>query len=95
MIRGTFETPPFKEGHRYRLVVGGLSHMNNGDGVRVYVNGRQVLEREREFKKWEGGHPICYYINQERLTELQSGKVTIAATGPGGTASAMRWATGW
>ena len=59
LMRGTFTIPPLKEGHRYRLVVGGLSHMNNGDGVRVYVNGKQVLEREREFKKREGGHPVC------------------------------------
>ena len=55
--------------------------MNNGDGVRVYVNGKQVLEREREFKKREGGVPVCYYLDQERLAEFQSGKVTIAATG--------------
>lgn len=81
LIRGTFDVPPLKQGHRYRLVVGGLSHMNNGDGVRVYVNGKQVLEREREFKKREGGYPICYYIDQDRLAEFQSGKVTIAATG--------------
>jgi len=81
MIRGTFDVPPLKQGHRYRLAVGGLSHMNNGDGVRVYVNGKQVLEREREFKKREGGHPIVYYIDQSRLAEFQSGKVTIAATG--------------
>ncbi len=81
LMRGTFAIPPLKEGHRYRLVVGGLSHMNNGDGVRVYVNGRQVLEREREFKKREGGHPISFYIDQDRLAEFQSGKVTIAATG--------------
>ena len=81
LIRGTFELPPLKQGHRYRLTVGGLSHMNNGDGVRVYVNGKQVLEREREFKKREGGHPIVYYIDQSRLAEFQSGQVTIAATG--------------
>jgi hypothetical protein len=81
LIHGTVEIPPLKEGHRYRLVVGGLSHMNNGDGVRVYVNGKQVLEREREFKKREGGHPIVFYIDQARLAEFQSGKVTVAATG--------------
>jgi hypothetical protein len=81
LIRGTFDIPPLKQGHRYRLTVGGLSHMNNGDGVRVYVNGKQVLEREREFKKREGGHPIVYYIDRERLAEFQSGKVTVAATG--------------
>ena len=81
LIRGTFSIPPLKPGHRYRLVVGGLSHMNNGDGIRVYVNGKQVLEREREFKKREPGHPVSYYIDQERLAEFQSGTVTIAATG--------------
>jgi hypothetical protein len=81
LMRGTFEIPPLKEGHRYRLVVGGLSHMNNGDGVRVYVNGKQVIEREREFKKREGGHAISYYIDKDRLAEFQSGKVNIAATG--------------
>jgi hypothetical protein len=81
LMRSTVTIPPLKAGYRYRLVVGGLSHMNNGDGVRVYVNGKQVLEREREFKKREGGHPIAYYIDQERLAEFQSGKVTIAATG--------------
>ncbi len=81
LVRGTFNIPPLKEGHRYRLTVGGLSHMNNGDGVRVYINGRQVLEREREFKRREGGHPIVFYIDQDRLAEFQSGKVTVAATG--------------
>ena len=81
LIHGTFEIPPLKQGHRYRLTVGGLSHMNNGDGVRVYVNGKQVLEREREFKKREGGHPVVYHIDQDRLAEFQSGKVTVAAIG--------------
>lgn len=81
LIRSTVTLPPLKDGHRYRLVVGGLSHMNNGDGVRVYVNGKQVLERQREFKKREGGHPIVFHINQDRLAEFQSGKVTVAATG--------------
>jgi len=81
LIHGTVQLPPLKENHRYRLVVGGLSHMNNGDGVRVYVNGKQVLERKREFKKREGGHPIVFHIDQERLAEFQTGKVTVAATG--------------
>ena len=81
LMRSTVTIPPLKEGHRYRLVVGGHSNMNNGDGLRVYVNGKQVLEREREFKKREGGIAVCYYIDQTRLAEFQSGTVTIAATG--------------
>ncbi len=80
LMRSTVTLPKHKEGHRYRLVVGGHSCMNNGDGMRIYVNGRQVLEREREFKKRESG-VVCYYIDQERLAEFQSGQVTIAATG--------------
>lgn len=81
LMHGTVAIPPLKEGHRYRLVVGGLSHMNNGDGVRVYLNGKQVLVREREFKKREGGHPIVFHIDQKHLADFQSGKVTVAATG--------------
>jgi len=81
LIRKTIPVPPLKEGHRYRLVVGGLSHMNSGDGVRVYVNGRPVLERTREFKKREPGHPIVFFIDREHLAAFQSGSVTVAATG--------------
>jgi len=81
LMRGTFKIPSLKQGHRYRLVVGGHSNMNNGDGLRVYVNGKQVLEREREFKKREGGVPVCFYIDQEHLADFQGGEVTVAATG--------------
>lgn len=73
-MRGTFAIPPIKEGHRYRLVVGGMSCRNNGDGVRVYVNGRQVLESTTDQATW-------FYVDQEHLADFQGGKVTIAATG--------------
>jgi hypothetical protein len=74
LMRGTFAIPPIKEGHRYRLVVGGMSCRNNGDGVRVYVNGRQVLESTTDQATW-------FYVDQEHLADFQGGKVTIAATG--------------
>ncbi|MFT6793352.1 MAG: hypothetical protein ACJAR1_001347 [Rubritalea sp.] len=42
MMQGNFKFPEFKEGHRYRLVVGGMSHVKGGDGFRVFVNGKNV-----------------------------------------------------
>ena len=45
--------------------------------MRVYVNGRQVLEREREFKKREGGIPVCYPQDhrRHRLPLHRSGRI--------------------
>jgi hypothetical protein len=77
LMRGTFKIPPIKEGHRYRLVVGGMSCHSSGDGVRVYVNGRQVLESASGAAK----APVCFYLDKEHLAEFQRGEVTIAATG--------------
>lgn len=75
LMRGTFEIPALKDGNRYRLVVGGMSCRGNGDGVRVYVNGKQV------FESGNNGGPAIYYVDKEHLTAFQGGKVTIAVTG--------------
>jgi hypothetical protein len=80
LMRGDFKFPPLKEGHRYRLVVGGLSHVNNGDGFRIYINGKLLMERERGVGKREGDQPICYWIDKAWWPDFQSGKTTIAAT---------------
>jgi hypothetical protein len=80
LMRGTFTIPKLKQGHRYRLVVGGQSNMNNGDGLRVYVNGKQVLERKEKFGKRHPTVPVCYYIDQKHLADFQNGTLTIAAT---------------
>lgn len=82
--------PPFKEGHRYRLVVGGMSHVNAGDGFEVYVNGKPVLSRSSGVGKRAGGKPICAYISKEMWPTF-TGEVTIAAKAflpiPGGKRS--------
>ncbi|HUU30569.1 MAG TPA: sialate O-acetylesterase, partial [Phycisphaerae bacterium] len=44
LVRGTFEIPPLKEGHRYRFVLGGSDHVNAGEGFAIYVNGKLLAE---------------------------------------------------
>ena len=79
LMRAKLTLPPLKEDHRYRLVVGGLSHVNNGDGFRIYVNGKLFMERNRGVGRREGDKPICKYIDRTWWPDFQ-GDTTIAAT---------------
>lgn len=75
-IRQTFEVPALKEGHRYRLVVGGGNHGWAGEGFVVYLNGKKFAEdKEAKFKK--GGTSGMYFFN-DFLPDLASGKITLA-----------------
>jgi len=80
LIRGTFEIPPLKEGHRYRIVVGGSAHVNAGEGYAIYVNGKLLAESKAGVGKRQGGQPRGGHIYNEFRDEFQGGKVTIAAT---------------
>jgi hypothetical protein len=79
IMRGKIKFPPFKEGHRYRLLIGGMSNVNRGEGYRVYVNGKQMMERDRGVGKREGGQPLTYYIDKAWWPDFEE-EVTIAAT---------------
>jgi hypothetical protein len=80
LMRGTFEFPPLKEGHRYRIVVGGSAHVNAGEGYAIYINGRQLIEYPSGVFKNQGGQPRGAFIDKEFVQEFQGGEVTIAAT---------------
>ncbi|MGK0189147.1 MAG: hypothetical protein ACI9R3_004964, partial [Verrucomicrobiales bacterium] len=47
LVRGTFEVPPLKDGHRYRIVLGGSNHVNTGEGYAIYINGKMLAESDR------------------------------------------------
>ena len=79
LIRQTFEVPPLKAGHRYRIVVGGSSHVNAGDGYALYVDGKLLAESSAGVGKRQGGQPRGGHIYAEFLPEFKDGKVTIAA----------------
>ncbi|MBW8040942.1 MAG: hypothetical protein FVQ85_13185 [Planctomycetes bacterium] len=80
LVRGTFEIPPLKEGHRYRIVVGGSAHVNAGEGYSIYVNGKLLAQSSAGVGKRQGGQPRGGFIYNDFRDEFKGGKVTIAAT---------------
>jgi alpha-galactosidase len=78
LMRTTLKLPAFKDGHRYRLVVGGQSHAGNGEGFRIYVNGKQMMEKKAAEGTREGDMPICTYIDKAWWPDFQGGEVTVA-----------------
>jgi len=80
LIRGAFNIPPLKAGHRYRCVVGGSAHVNAGEGYAIYVNGKLLAESREGVGKREGGQPRGGYIYRDFFKDFPGGPVTIAAT---------------
>ena len=80
LIRGTFDFPPLKKGHRYRIVLGGAAHVNSGEGYAIYVNGKLLAESRSGVAVRQGGQPRGAHIYADIREEFSSGKLTIAAT---------------
>ncbi len=78
LLRKTFQCPPLKEGHRYRIVVGGSAHVASGEGYAIYVNGKKLIEYPVGVGKRQGGQPRGAFVWKDFRKEFQSGKVTIA-----------------
>jgi hypothetical protein len=82
--------PKLKEGHIYRLVVGGMSHVQGGDGLEVYVNGKQLMQRKSGVGKRAGGKAVGAFITKAWWPDFEK-EVVIAAKGfcpiPGGKRS--------
>lgn len=80
LMRRSFDLPPMKPGHRYRLVVGGTSHVGAGEGWTVYVNGRQMAEAKTAFGRNSGGLPKGAFITSEWFDEFKNGgRMEVAA----------------
>lgn len=79
VMRRTFELPPLKPGHRYRLLVGGRSHVYTGDGWAVYINGRMIAEVKSMGGMGSGALPKGAFITTEWFDDFKSGKVVVAA----------------
>jgi len=80
MIRGTFDIPPLKDGHRYRLVVGGSNHVMSGEGYAIYANGRLLAESRDGVHNGAGGQPRGGHVYADLRNEFNGGKMTLAAT---------------
>lgn len=80
LIRGTFDVPAFKEGHRYRVVVGGSNHVMSGEGYAIYANGKLLAESKSGVPNRAGGQPRGGHVYADLRGDFKGGKVTIAAT---------------
>jgi len=78
LMRGTFELPPIKEGHRYRIRLDGSIHDNSGEGYAIYLNGKLLTEVKNGVYAWRKQGLRGSHVWQENLDDFKGGKVTIA-----------------
>lgn len=76
LMRRTFDLPATKEGHAYRLILGGAGCDRSGEGFAIYINGKPLTEVKGGFYRHTGIRGA--YVFEDILPELQGGKVTIA-----------------
>lgn len=76
LMRRTFEVPAVKEGHAYRLVLGGAGCDRSGEGFAIYVNGKPLTEVAGGFFRHPGIRGA--YVYEDIRPEFHGGKVTIA-----------------
>jgi hypothetical protein len=79
-MRGAVELPPLKSDHRYRIGVGGASHVNSGEGYAIYFNGKLLAESKTGVAVRQGGQPRGGYVYSDFRDEFKGGKVTLAIT---------------
>jgi hypothetical protein len=80
LLRGTFEFPPLKPGHIYRLRVQTGQGVGAGDGFQVFINGLPLVENKFGLGRREGDNIRGGWITPEFAEQLGKGPVTIAAT---------------
>jgi hypothetical protein len=73
LLRALIKVPEIKEGYRYRLLMGGCSHVGAGDGYEIYFNGKKLFEANQGTGRRAGGSPKGYLLPKAMMKEL-SGK---------------------
>ncbi|HEX5790850.1 MAG TPA: DUF6288 domain-containing protein, partial [Luteolibacter sp.] len=87
LMRAEIELPPLKEGHAYRLLVGGRSHVNWGDGSDIWIDGTYMTSRKKDdpsisgVGKRQGGKAWGRLISDGFRPQFKDGKVILCATG--------------
>ena len=87
MMRAEIKLPPMKDGYAYRLLVGGRSHVNAGDGSDIWIDGKYMSARRKQdpsisgVGKRQGGKPWGRTLDDTFRAEFKDGKIILAATG--------------
>ena len=80
LVHKTFKVPPLQTGHLYRIRTGQGQHVGSGDGYRIYINGKLLVETKDGNGKRTGGKPRGGFITREFAPEFSKGEITVAAT---------------
>ena len=80
LVRGTFQLPKPKPGYLYRIMVSTGLYVGAGDGYRLYLNGKQLVEVKEGIGRNTGGTLRGAFITKGLLDEFEKGPVTLAAT---------------
>jgi hypothetical protein len=78
LMRGTFQLPALKDGHRYRVRVNDGNHVGSGGGHIIYINGKPLIEAKTCNGRGSGGLPKGAYFTREFMDDLRGGNVCIA-----------------
>lgn len=78
LLRGDFDIPALKNGHRYRIRVNGGDHVGTGGGYGIWINGKLLIESVKGAGRGAGERPKGAFITKEFLDEFNGGKVTIS-----------------
>ncbi len=80
LVNGTFDLPALKPGHSYRLRVQTGQGVGAGDGFKVFINGKPLVENKLGLGRREGDSIRGGWITAEFGQEFGKSPVTIAAT---------------
>jgi hypothetical protein len=78
LLRGTFDIPALKPGHRYRIRLNMGEHVGNGFGYGIWINGEQLTEVTRSTPRGKGDTPQGAFITAPFREDFQGQPVTIA-----------------
>lgn len=76
LMRQTFDIPAIKEGHAYRLILGGAGCDRSGEGFAIYVNGKLLTQVNGGFFRYTGIRGA--YLDDDIMPEFKGEKVTIS-----------------
>jgi hypothetical protein len=79
LVTQKFELPPLKPGHAYRLRVDRGQGVGAGDGFKIYLNGKDLVETTEGLGRRMGDTIRGAWITREFTQDFANGHVTISA----------------
>ena len=79
LLQGKFEFPAVKPGHIYRLRASRGQGVGAGDGFKIYINGKALVETTEGLGRRAGDTIQGGWITSEFAAEFSKGPVTISA----------------